>query len=216
MFYIQVFTFSPIQENTYVLYNEQQDALIIDPGTYFEAEREELDAFITEKGLSVKKLLLTHGHLDHVFGVKHVAEKYQVTPWVHPLENPVLAYASTSALMYNMPFDMYQGPWNELTADAEIELGSDRLTILFTPGHSPGSVSFYCAAQHFVIGGDVLFQRSIGRTDLPGGSFDVLANSIREQLFVLPDETVVFSGHGPSTTVGDEKLYNPFVGEAAR
>lgn len=216
MFYIKVFTFSPIQENTYVLYNEHRDALIIDPGAYFETERETLDAFIADENLAVKQLILTHGHLDHVFGVKHIAEKYGVTPWIHPLEHPVLAYASTSALLYNMPFDMYQGPWNELQADSEIVLGSDRLKILFTPGHSPGSVSFYGAAQQFVIGGDVLFQRSIGRTDLPGGSFDVLANSIREQLFVLPDETVVYSGHGPATTIGDEKQYNPFVGEAAR
>lgn len=216
MLQIAVFTFSPIQENTYVLYNEQREALIIDPGAYFEEEREELDVFITGKGLEVKQLILTHGHLDHVFGVKHVAEKYDLTPWIHPLEQPVLAFASTSALMYNMPFDMYQGTWNELNAVDKIELGTDQLTVLFTPGHSPGSVSFYCAAQAFVIGGDVLFQRSIGRTDLPGGSFDVLANSIREQLFVLPDDTTVYSGHGSVTTIGEEKKYNPFVGDAAR
>lgn len=216
MLQIAVFTFSPIQENTYVLYNEEREALIIDPGAYFEEEREELDAFIAGKGLLVKQLILTHGHLDHVFGVKHVAEKYGLTPWIHPLEQPVLAFASTSALMYNMPFDMYQGTWNELHAGDQIELGADQLTVLFTPGHSPGSVSFYCAAQAFVMGGDVLFQRSIGRTDLPGGSFDVLAKSIREQLFVLPDETAVYSGHGSVTTIGEEKAYNPFVGNAAR
>lgn len=211
MIQIQAFVFSPIEENTYILYNEFNDCIIIDPGCYFDDEKETLTAFIKETGLTPKLLLNTHCHLDHVFGNKYVAATYGLTLHLHEKEKAVLEFAPTSGLMYNMPFDNYQGELIFLKEGGKIFLGEDELEILFTPGHSPGSVCFYCAKQNFVIGGDVLFQQSIGRTDLPGGSLPTLLNSIRTQLFVLPGDTIVYSGHGPATTIGDEKRYNPFL-----
>lgn len=211
MLQLQSFIFNPIQENTYILYNEFKQCIIIDPGCYFDAEKEILKNFITQNELTPVLLLNTHCHLDHVFGNKFVAETYGLTLQLHEKEKLVLSFASTSGLMYNMPFDNYTGAFIELKEGDIILLGDDKLEILDTPGHSPGSICFYCRKQHFVIGGDVLFQRSIGRTDLPGGDHQTLLNSIRKKLFVLPDETIVYNGHGSSTTIGEEKKYNPFL-----
>jgi glyoxylase-like metal-dependent hydrolase (beta-lactamase superfamily II) len=156
-------------------------------------------------------LINTHCHLDHVFGNKYVAEKYSLTLQIHEGEKRVLDFAPASGLMYNMPFDNYSGDFKYLKEGDIIKLGQDELKVLFTPGHSPASLSFYCEKDSFVISGDVLFYRSIGRTDLPGGDFDTLIKSIRSQLFVLPGETKVFSGHGPMTTIADEKRENPYL-----
>jgi glyoxylase-like metal-dependent hydrolase (beta-lactamase superfamily II) len=203
--------FSPIQENTYVLYNEQKLAIIIDPGCYFEEEREELARFIDEQHLMPQILLNTHCHLDHVFGNKWVHETYGLNLHLHPAEKQVLDFAPASGLMWNLPFDQYNGPFIELEPGKEIQLGDDKLAILFTPGHSPGHVCFYSQAQNFIIGGDVLFKESIGRTDLPGGDYDTLIKSIQQELLTLPEDTVVYSGHGPATQIGHEKKYNPFL-----
>jgi len=211
MFQLQTFEFSPIQENTYLLYNEHNDCIIIDPGCYFEEEREVLASFIQSKNLNPVLLLNTHCHLDHVFGNKFVAEKYGLIPHIHPLEKKLLEYAPTSGLMYNLPFDNYTGELAYVDKGSILKVGEDELLAIFTPGHSPGSLSFYCKKQLFIISGDVLFQRSVGRTDLPGGDHATLIRSIQEKLMILPDETVVFSGHGPSTTVIAERNGNPFL-----
>jgi hydroxyacylglutathione hydrolase len=211
MLTIKSFEFSPIQENTYILYNEFNECAIIDPGCYFDEEKEALSEFIKQEDLKPVLLLNTHCHLDHVFGNKYVAEQYGLTLHLHKDEVPVLQFAPTSGLMYQMPFDNYQGAFNFLEKDDIIRIGKDELKVLYTPGHSPASVSFYCQAQEFVIGGDVLFRQSIGRTDLPGGNLETLLQSIRTQLFVLPGDTVVYSGHGPETTVSYEKANNPFL-----
>ena len=211
MFTVKAFTFSPVQENTYVLYNEQKQAFIIDPGCYFEEEREELARFLQQNKLIPVKLLNTHCHLDHVFGNKWIYETYGLELHLHPNEKPVLDRAPVSGLMWNLPFDNYNGPLHWLNEGDIILLGTDELQVLFAPGHAPGHVCFYCKAQAFVIGGDVLFRQSIGRTDLPGGDHEQLLNSIRTQLFVLPDDTTVYSGHGPATTIGYEKRNNPFL-----
>ena len=211
MFYIKSFTFSPIRENTYVLYNDDKNCIIIDPGCYFDVEKNELSQFINTQKLVPKMLLNTHCHLDHVFGNKFVSEKYQLIPAIHELEKEMLEYAPVSGLMYEMPFENYEGELNFLKEGDSINIGDDELKVLFTPGHSKGSVSFYCAKQDFLISGDVLFFRSIGRTDLPGGNHETLIKSIREQLFILPDNTVVYSGHGQQTNIGEEKKSNPFL-----
>lgn len=213
MLKIKVFTFSPIQENTYVLYNEKNECIIIDPGCYFAEEEQELKAFIDKNALTPKMLLNTHCHLDHVFGNKFVAETYNLTLHLHPKEEVVLQFAPTSGLMYDMPFDNYQGEFIFLNDGEKIFLGENELEIILAPGHSPGSICFYCKAQKFIIGGDVLFNGSIGRTDLPMGDHQTLLNSIRQKLFVLPDDVIVYNGHGPETTIGNEKRFNPFVGE---
>ncbi len=211
MITIKSFEFSPIQENTYILYNEFNDCLVVDPGCYFDNEREELAAFIEQKALKPRMLLNTHCHLDHVFGNKFVAEKYGLKLSLHEKELPVLQFAPASGLMYNMPFDNYTGEFIFLKEGETLKLGADELKILFTPGHSPASISFYSEKQGFVVSGDVLFQRSIGRTDLPGGDFETLIKSIKTQLLVLPDDTKVYSGHGLVTTIGEEKRGNPYL-----
>ncbi|MEO6406298.1 MAG: MBL fold metallo-hydrolase [Ferruginibacter sp.] len=213
MLHIKSFEFSPIQENTYVLYNEFKECIVIDPGCYFDEEKERLASFISEMNLKPIMLLNTHCHLDHVFGNKFITEKYKLTLHIHANEKAVLDFAPASGLMYNMPFDNYQGEINYLEVDSEILVGSDKLKILFTPGHSPGSLSFYSEADGFVISGDALFYRSIGRTDLPGGNHKQLLESIRKNLFILPAETKVFSGHGPVTKIGEEKELNPFLND---
>lgn len=207
------FTFSPVQENTYILYNEQKQCCIIDPGCYFPAERNELKTGIEKRGLTPVLLLNTHCHLDHVFGNKFVHDTWGLHLHIHPKEKPVLDFAPQSGQMWQLPFDNYEGPLVYLEEGEKINIGADELEIRFTPGHSPGSISFYAPADGFIIGGDVLFQGSVGRTDLPGGSFDVLANSVRTRFFTLPDETKVYSGHGPVTTIGYERKNNPYVGE---
>ena len=211
MITIKSFTFSPVQENTYILYNEHGGCIIIDPGCYFPEEMDELRTFIDEYALTPQKLINTHCHLDHVFGNKFIAESYDLVLHLHTEEEAMLAMAPASGLMFNLPFDNYTGSFVFLKDGDKISLGDDELEVIEAPGHSPGSICFYCRKQNFVIGGDVLFNRSIGRTDLPRGDYDTLISSIRNKLFVLPDETIVYSGHGPVTTIGEEKRENPFL-----
>lgn len=214
MLKIKCFTFSPIQENTYVLFNQKNECIIIDPGCYFPEEQQELKTFIDKNGLIPKMLLNTHCHLDHVFGNKFLAENYHLTLHIHPKEEIMLQLAPASGLMYEMPFDNYVGKLIFFNEGEKINLEEDTLEIIHAPGHSPGSVCFYCREQKFIIGGDVLFNGSIGRTDLPMGDHQTLLSSIKEKLFALPNDVTVYSGHGPETTIGNEKKYNPFVGQS--
>lgn len=211
MLTIHFFEFSPISENTYLLYNESGDCLIIDPGCYFQAEEQQLKSFITAKKLKPKQLLNTHCHLDHVFGNRFVHETWGLPLYLHPLEKMVLDYAPEAGQRWNLPFRQYEGPLHFLKEGDLIRLGEDELRVIEAPGHSPGHICFYCEKQAFLIGGDVLFRRSIGRTDLPGGNHQQLLNSIRDKLFTLPDEVRVYPGHGESTTIGYEKRSNPFL-----
>jgi hydroxyacylglutathione hydrolase len=211
MLTVKSFTFNPVQENTYILYNEKGECCIIDPGCYFPAERDELKTGIEKTGLTPIMLLNTHCHLDHVFGNRFVHETWGLPLHLHPQEKALLDFAPQSGLMWQLPFDNYDGPLVYLEPGKNIIIGDDELEVRFTPGHSPGSVSFYHEAGGFIIGGDVLFNGSIGRTDLPGGDFSTLVNSIQTQFFTLPDDTKVYSGHGPITTVGFEKMNNAFV-----
>lgn len=211
MLKIKSFVFSPIQENTYLLYDEFNNCAIIDPGCYFDAEKEQLVGFIKKNGLIPKMLLNTHCHLDHVFGNKHIAETFGLVAQIHEKEKSVLEFAPASGLMWDMPFDNYTGELIFLKEGDKINIGEDELNIIEAPGHSPGHICFYSLKQNFLIGGDVLFNRSIGRTDLPGGNHAQLIKNIKEKLFVLPDETVVYSGHGPATTIGEEKKENPYL-----
>jgi glyoxylase-like metal-dependent hydrolase (beta-lactamase superfamily II) len=226
MLKIKSFTFSPIQENTYVLYNDAADACIIDPGCYDTYEQQQLADFIKQQKLVPGLLLNTHCHLDHVFGLKWVAEKYQLTPHIHPSEKLMLEMAPISGQRWNLPFKGYEGPLNWLAEGQRIKFGDDELLVIFAPGHSPGHVCFYKGpaankpVTHekpatFLIGGDVLFRLSVGRTDLPGGDHKTLINSIRQELFTLPEETIVYPGHGDPTTIGYEKKHNPYAGRDA-
>ncbi len=211
MLTLKVFTFSPIRENTYVLFNEQRQAIIIDPGCYFSAEEEMLNNYIQTEGLQPTLLLNTHCHLDHVFGNRWVHQTYGLELHIHAGEKIVLEKAPISGQNWGLPFTNYDGPLHFLKEGDRIALGSDELLVIETPGHSPASICFYCEAQQILIAGDVLFRESIGRTDLPGASHEVLLNSIREKLWKLPDAAAVYPGHGMPTTIGYEKINNPHL-----
>lgn len=209
MIYIKSFTFNPFQENTYVVFNTSKECFIIDPGCYTPSEEVEILDFITKKGLKPVGLLNTHCHIDHVFGNRFIAEKFDLIPQIHQLEEKMLDAAGASAKMFGL--DYVPSPKPAILPENQILLGTEVFDILFVPGHSPGHVAFYHAGSKSLISGDVLFRRSIGRTDLPGGDMDTLLASIREKLFALPDETIVYAGHMESTTLGFEKENNPFL-----
>ena len=211
MLSIETFTFNPFQENAYVIYNEKGNAIIIDPGTYFPPEIQTLKDFILRRGLKPVSLINTHCHLDHVFGNQPMAEAYGLTPQIHPLEEELHAMSAVFAGQYGLEFELYKGDFIYLNEGDSIHLEEDKLEILLVPGHSPGSLAFYCKKQDFVISGDALFLESIGRTDLPKGNHEQLLHSIKEKLFTLPTHTVVYPGHGPKTTIEHERLHNPFV-----
>ncbi len=210
MLKVKALTFNPAQENTYILFNDQNKAIIIDPGCYYSAEQETLKDFIKDTKLEPVRLLNTHCHLDHVCGNRWAAETWGLELWIPSGEEPVLANAPLHGDKWGMPFKNYDGPIHFLHEGETIVLGDDTLHIILAPGHSPASMCFYAAKEKFLIGGDVLFRDSIGRTDLPGGDHETLIRSIREQLFTLPDDVTVYPGHSEPTTIGYEKEHNPF------
>jgi len=210
------FEFSPFQENTYILYDETNECAIIDPGCYTDKERKELSDFIKAAGLKPVKLLNTHCHLDHVFGNKYVAEKYGLGVECHKGELPVLQSASVVAKMYGVNMEPSPEPSHFIEEGDVVTFGNTKLETLLTPGHSPASICFFCREANILIAGDTLFRMSIGRTDLPGGDHATLLKSIKEKIFLLDDDVKVFSGHMEETTIGHEKLHNPFVGKNAR
>jgi len=211
MLQIASMTFNPFQENTYVLYDASGSCIIVDPGCYEPDEQEELKTFISQNKLRVEKLLNTHCHIDHVVGNEFVKQTYGVGLYIHPLDEPVLR--AVSAYAPNYGFNRYQPATVDgyLEEGGEVTLGQVKFNILFVPGHAPGHVAFYSEADKTLISGDVLFYNSIGRTDLPGGNYETLEKSIRKELYRLPDDTTVYPGHGPKTSIGFEKRTNPFV-----
>jgi len=211
MLHVQSFTFNPVQENTYIVYNETKQCCIIDPGCYFAAEEKALTDFVKDNGLQPVLLLNTHCHLDHIFGNRLIHKTYGLELHLHPLEKQVLDLGPVSGQLWQLPFDNYDGDLHYINEGEGIQLGDDTLEILLTPGHSPGSVCFYNKEHRFLIGGDVLFNGSVGRTDLPGGDFKILEQSIKTKLYTLPDDVVVYPGHGEPTTIGKERRSNPFV-----
>ncbi|GJM62130.1 MBL fold metallo-hydrolase [Persicobacter diffluens] len=208
---IKVFPFNAFSENTYVLHDETKEAVIIDPGCYTHEERQELQAYIDGEQLKVVALLNTHAHVDHVLGNAFVKNTFKVKLHLHPADNPTLAAVENYASMWGFPAYEPTTADEELKEGATFTFGNSALKVLFVPGHAPGHVAFYHAESGNIIAGDVLFRRSIGRTDLPGGDFDILAKSIKEVMYTLPEETVIHPGHGPATSVGEEKRENPYV-----
>ena len=211
MIAVNVFTFNPFQENTYILSDETKECIIIDPGCYDSFEKDELASFIENQKLKPVRLINTHCHIDHVLGNKFVSDKYKLQVELNMLEIPFLRAVTDYAPQYGIFCEPAPEPFALLNEGDIIKFGNSKLNVLFTPGHSPGEICLYSETDKFVIAGDVLFQMSIGRTDLPGGNYDTLIKSIREKLFTLPDEVTVYPGHGPSTTIGFEKKNNPFL-----
>ncbi len=211
MITIQSFTFNPFSENMYILYDETKEALIIDPGCYTQLEKEELAKFILETGLKPVKLLNTHAHIDHVLGNNFVAAKYGLKLEMHEADADLLRSAPVYGQMWGIKPEPSPEPSAFLNEGDVVRFGNSKLDVLFTPGHCPGSITFFSSDEKFAIVGDVLFYGSIGRTDRPGGNHELLISSIREKLFPLGDDMVVYPGHGPSTTIGFEKQHNPFL-----
>jgi hydroxyacylglutathione hydrolase len=211
MIQIKKFVFNAFQVNTYLLYDETGECTIIDAACSSHREQEELSAFISGQKLKPVKLLSTHSHIDHILGNEWFSETYNLPLSAHPDGNIYLTNAIDHAESFGLRLDRVCKPSVSLTDGQDIFFGNSHLKVLHTPGHALGSVCFYCEEIPFVIAGDVLFYQSIGRTDLPGGDYDVLKNSIWSKLFVLPDQTLVYPGHGPETTIGSEKVSNPFV-----
>lgn len=211
MIHVMYFTFNPFQENTYVLYDDTKEAVIVDPGCFTQQEFDFLVDSIESEGLKPVRLVNTHCHLDHVGGNSYVMKHYNLKLEAHDLDLPTLHQAPLSAQMYGIHnFIASPEPDVFISEKDTIRFGESELEIRFVPGHAPGHVVFYAREEGFVIAGDTLFQQSIGRTDLPGGNHELLLSSIEQQLFTLPDSTVVYCGHGPSTEIGFEKNNNPF------
>jgi len=205
-------TFNPFQENTYIVSDDTGECIIFDPGCYTAAERTQLKTFIENQQLTPVRLINTHCHLDHIFGNAFVAKTYGLELEIHRGELPVLASVPQVCQMYGIQLPEPSPEAGKFIEEGDIiYFGNTELKTLFTPGHSPASISFYCEANQFVIAGDVLFYQSIGRTDLPGGDMATLLGSIKEQLFPLGDAVVVHPGHGPDTSIGYEKANNLFL-----
>lgn len=210
MLEVKKFTFNPFAENTFVLFDETKECIIIDPGCYEKSEEQELTEFIESNSLVVKKLINTHCHIDHVLGNTFIKNKFNVQLHIHAIEEPLLRAVSSYASNYG--FFQYQPATADvfISENEFVTFGNQNLKILFVPGHSPGHVAFYDEASKILIGGDVLFENSIGRSDLPGGNFNTLISSIQEKFFTLPDDVTVYCGHGDETSIGFEKRTNPF------
>lgn len=210
MIQLHAFVFSDFLENTYVLWDETREALIIDPGCQHAHERQHLQRFVEQQQLRPVLLLNTHGHLDHVFGNRWVVATWKIPLLAHREDVFLLQNLPATAAFYGMTVDPSPLPDRYLDEGDEVRFGNSFLRVLHTPGHSPGSISLLYENE-FVISGDVLFQGSIGRVDLPGGHYEQLMQTITSKLLTLPDAVQVYSGHGPVTTIGEERRNNPFI-----
>jgi len=207
---VKIFTFNDFQENTYILYDETKQCIIVDPGCNNAAERKQLVDYINKESLTPVMLINTHCHIDHVLGNKFVADTFKLTLFAHENEKKVLEYQPQIAAMYGINYDPSPLIGASLVAGGTLTFGETTLQLLFVPGHAPGHICLYDSRSGHCIAGDALFKGSIGRTDLPGGDHDTLISAIKSELFTLPDVTVIWPGHGDYTTIGVEKKTNPF------
>jgi glyoxylase-like metal-dependent hydrolase (beta-lactamase superfamily II) len=211
MIQIKSFVCNPYQENTYLLFDETGECIIVDPGMYSGEEENLVVDFIREKQLKPVLLLNTHCHIDHVLGNKFISDQYGLKPQFHKGELPVLAAVPAYAPQMGMRYEVSPLPDTFLNEAGTIHFGNSSLELIFAPGHSPAHLCFYSEAGKFLIGGDVLFYGSIGRTDLPGGDFNTLISNIKDKILILPDDVKVYPGHGNSTTIGFEKANNYYL-----
>lgn len=212
MLQINIFIFNPFGENTYVIYDETKECVIIDPGCHTASEENALFGFIDSHQLKPLMVVNTHGHVDHIVGNNAVKRRYGVEVAAHSDVRADFVQAQRQAVWLGFqPVGDIDLPDRVLRDDEVIKVGDGLLEVICTPGHARGSVSLYAPVEGWVLTGDALFCRSIGRTDLPGGDYDTLRESIRTRLFTLPNNTEVYSGHGESTTIGEEKDFNPYV-----
>jgi glyoxylase-like metal-dependent hydrolase (beta-lactamase superfamily II) len=211
MFQIQPFVFNFASENTYVLFNENKNAWLIDPGNMNDNETKVLENFIAENNLKIVKIVLTHAHIDHVLGLQWAFDTYKVPVTMHEDDKEVLDMFQISGMRFGFQLDHINADLEYVNEGDELDFDGEKFKIYHVPGHSPGSMVYHNETQKFIISGDVLFEGSIGRTDLYKGNYEQLIEGIKTKLFVLDEETQVFSGHGNPTKIGFEKQYNPFL-----
>jgi len=210
MIHIKTFIFNSFQENTFLLYDETKECVIIDAGCNEENEFKQLDHFISENNLTLKAVINTHCHIDHIMGNAYLVKKYDVPSIAHKEDLPLLERSNDMAMAFGFKVDQPPVPVRFVEENEEIKFGNAVLEVKHVPGHSPGSIALYNADNKFVVVGDALFAGGIGRTDLPGGDYDTLISSINQKLFTLDGDVVVYPGHGDSTTIEREKSSNPF------
>ncbi len=211
MLKLKSFTVGPFQENTYLIWDNNLIAAIIDPGMSNNSENQLIKNFITENGLQLKRLLLTHAHIDHIMGNKFIFDEYGLLPEVHEADVYFIDNLKHAAEMYELNCEESPKPKKLLQDEEILELGELKFECIHTPGHSPGSITFFFEKERVMIVGDVLFNGSIGRTDLPLSNPDAIIPSIMEKLLPKGDDIKVYSGHGPSTTIGKERTSNMFL-----
>ena len=213
---IKQFEFNPFPVNTYILYDDTNECALIDAGMFVEKEREELSSFIESNNLQIKHLLNTHLHFDHLLGSPYIQKKYGIKTKTHEGDLFLLDRVKNQAALFGLPMEDDEISVDELLKDGDtVTFGNTKLHVIHVPGHSPGSLVFYSEADRCLFSGDVLFRRSIGRTDLPGGNYDELITGIRNKLLTLPEDVSVYSGHGPKTSIEFEKRHNPFLNAKA-
>jgi glyoxylase-like metal-dependent hydrolase (beta-lactamase superfamily II) len=208
---IKIFEFNPVHVNTYLLHDESKEAVLIDCGAFTAKEQDQIKQYITSNGLQLKRLLNTHLHFDHLLGNRFIYDTYGLKPEYHPSEESMPGLRKQTVI-FGLPikYEMVN-PDRYINAGDEIRFGNTTLKALLTPGHSPGSISYYCKNEACVFTGDVLFRHDIGRTDLWGGNEETLINAIRTQLLILSDDTLIYPGHGQPSTVKEEKQFNPYI-----
>lgn len=213
MLKIETFVFNPFQENCYIVSDNSGEAIIIDCGAFFKEERDEIIEYINNNKLEVKGLYATHGHIDHNFGINTIYEHFNCKPQVHINDQKLIEKLPQQALVFcNIKLDYEIPPMGTYLNDEEtIKFGEHQLRIIHTPGHSLGSVIFYCEEEKIAFTGDTLFRMSIGRTDLEGGSYEMIVNSLRKIKATLPEDTTILPGHGSSSTIKEEILMNPYL-----
>ena len=209
---IQVFTFNQFFENTIIVFDKTKECVIIDPGCYTISEKDTLQKYISINNLIPVKLINTHCHIDHILGNNFIAKTYDLELEMNANDMELIKSSNEIAQLYGFTdYEMSPLPKKFLNEGDTLEFGNSQFKILFTPGHAPGHISLYSEKDGLLISGDVLFNNSIGRTDLPGGNYDLLIESIKNKILTLNDSTIVYCGHGPSTTIGNERLNNPFL-----
>jgi hydroxyacylglutathione hydrolase len=211
MLKVEKFVVNPLQENTYIVWDETGQCIVIDPGFYFPQEHDEIKTFLAGKNLNPVFIANTHCHFDHIMGVEFIRTEYNIPFIIHPEDEFWIDNAVEQGQMFGFDMEPLNAPDSFFTESENLNFGNTSFQIIHVPGHSPGHVVFYSEAAKILIGGDVLFYGSIGRTDLPGGDFHQLVTNIQNKLFKLPDDTKVYCGHGPETTIGFERKSNPFL-----
>lgn len=211
MLTVEYFTFNPFQENTYVVYDEERNCIIIDPGCSNTFENEELSAFISENQLNPSCIFLTHSHIDHVYGLAYVKTKYKVPIVAHALAQKGIGNTELVAKLYGLSITTPPDIDQTIDETKTISIGKYEMKLLFCPGHSPDHLVLFSEENGFAIVGDVIFKESIGRTDLPGGNYETLMESIHQKILLLPSDTILYPGHGPETTIKQEITNNPFL-----